>query len=136
MSFKKNRSFYFYGNINIVGGEIQISHPEYSNVRDMSLEKFCRIRPTYGLTKGITQKEITNLIEQILSEKSFELEEYLPSSVLKNNSMCDINYAVRNIHFPSSPRALKVAKFRLVFEEFFFNYYARYRRFSSTQRFC
>ncbi len=118
--FQRNRSFYFYGNVNIVGGEVQISHPEYSSTKDTILEKFCRIRPIYGLTKGITQKEITNLIEQILLDKSFEIQEYLPSGLLKINSICDINYGIRNIHFPSSSRALKVAKYRLVFEEFFF----------------
>lgn len=118
--FQKNKSFYFYGTINISAGEIQINHPEYSGVTEVSLENFCRIRPVYGLTKGMTLKEITGQIEHILSEESIEIQEYLPSSVIKGNNMCDIRYALRNIHFPSSPRALKVAKFRLVFEEFFF----------------
>ncbi|WP_432665158.1 ATP-dependent DNA helicase RecG [Wukongibacter baidiensis] len=118
--FRKNETYYFYGNINIVGSEIQLNHPEYCNTKHDSLENFCSIRPQYGLTKGLTQKKIISNIDQIVLENPLILQEYLPSSILESNSMCDIGYAIRNIHFPSSPRALKVAKYRLVFEELFF----------------
>jgi len=118
--FKRNESFYFYGNVNVLGGEVQINHPEYNSTKETSIERFCGIRPIYGLTKGLTQKELTSHIENILLRKSQVMEEYLPSTVLKNNSICDISYAIKNIHFPASARALKVAKYRLVFEELFF----------------
>ncbi|WP_432400673.1 ATP-dependent DNA helicase RecG [Wukongibacter sp. M2B1] len=118
--FRKNETYYFYGNINIVGSEIELNHPEYCNIKHDSLEKFCSIKPQYGLTKGLTQKRIIDNIEQILLENPLILKEYLPGGILKDNNMCDIDYAIKNIHFPSSPRALKVAKYRLVFEELFF----------------
>ena len=118
--FKRNESFYFYGSIHMAGGEIQMSHPEYCNIKEGSLESFCGIRPIYSLTKGLTQKEITNHIKHILFEESIMIKEYLPKIVFKSNRMCDINYAIKNIHFPLSSRALKVAKYRLVFEELFF----------------
>lgn len=118
--FRENETYYFYGNINIVGSEVQLNHPEYCNTKQDTLENFCSIRPQYGLTKGLTQKKITSNIEQILSENPLMVQEYLPNDILKNNNICDIGYALKNIHFPTSSRALKVAKYRLVFEELFF----------------
>lgn len=118
--FRENESYYFYGNVNNIGGYIEITHPEYCSVKSDSLENFCRIQPIYGLTKGLTQKEMRNYIDYILFKSPVKTYEYLPSKVINNNKMCDIEYAIKNIHFPSSPRALKVAKYRLVFEELFF----------------
>lgn len=118
--FKKNESYYFYGIVNNIGGEVQISHPEFSNTNKDSIESFCSIKPIYGLTKGLTQKEIINYMNNILHKESLDICEYMPSDVIKSNKMCDIEYAINNIHFPSSPRALKVAKYRLIFEELYF----------------
>lgn len=118
--FKKNETYYFYGTANNIGGVIQMSHPEFSSVKKDSIESFCSIKPIYGLTKGLTQKEITNYISKILFKESLDVCEYLPSRVIERNKLCDIEYALKNIHFPSSPRALKVAKYRLIFEELYF----------------
>ncbi|SHJ95404.1 ATP-dependent DNA helicase RecG [Paramaledivibacter caminithermalis] len=119
-TFKKNQSYYFYGTVNNKGGEIEISHPEFCNINKESIDSFCSIRPIYGLTKGLNQKEIIKYIKSLLSQEYLYTFESLPLDVISSNKMCDINYAIKNIHFPSSPRALKVAKYRLVFEELFF----------------
>ena len=43
----------------------------------------------------------------------------LPDGIRQAHSLCYVNYAYENIHFPSSPEALEVARRRLVFEELF-----------------
>lgn len=118
--FKENESYYFYGNVNNIGGQIEITHPEFCSAKSDSLENFCRIMPVYGLTKGLTQKEMNKYISHILYNNPVKIHEYLPSKVIDKNKMCNIEYAIKNIHLPSSIRALKVAKYRLVFEELFF----------------
>ncbi|WIF94597.1 ATP-dependent DNA helicase RecG [Caminicella sporogenes] len=118
--FKKDEVFYFYGKIEIKNNYIQIKHPEFKNIKKCKLEEFATIQPVYGLTKGISQNDIINLQKRILLESNIKLEEYLPSYILNKNRICDINFAIKNIHFPTSIKALKVAKYRLVFEELFF----------------
>lgn len=118
--FKYNQQYYFYGSANIINGEIQINHPEYTKCNNISKRQFCRIIPKYPLVKGLAQNDIFKLQEEILLNNSINLKEYFPEQLLNKNKICDINYAIKNIHFPSSARALKVAKYRLVFEELFF----------------
>lgn len=118
--FKNNEKYYFYGNINIINGEVQINHPKFRNIQKESIEDFCSLTPKYPLINGLSQNEIITLQKKLISEYRITIKEYLPSYILEKNKICDINYAIKNIHFPSSSRSLKVAKYRLVFEELFF----------------
>lgn len=117
-AFPINRWFYFYGKVNIINNTIQIIHPEYSKYDNS--ENFTKVTPIYGLTSGLTQKDINNIQEKILLKESIKIDEYMPEKILKKNKLCNINYALKNIHFPSSQRALRVSKYRLIFEELFF----------------
>ena len=47
------------------------------------------------------------------------LPDVLPDEVRQAHKLCYVNYAYENIHFPTSPEALEVARRRLVFEELF-----------------
>lgn len=117
--FTKDTEFYFYGKVKISSYNIEIEHPEYHLVRN-SEKNTLGIEPIYKLTKGLSQKYIINLQKQILSQDSFNIDESLPKEILNKNRICSIDFAFKNIHFPKSIKALKVAKYRLVFEEFFF----------------
>ena len=78
----------------------------------------CKIEPVYPLTYGLTNKELQGMIKSVLTKEEFRVKEYLPKYILEKYKLCGIDYAVRNIHFPSNKDALKVALYRLVFEEF------------------
>ena len=78
----------------------------------------CKIEPVYPLTYGLTNKELQGMIKSVLTKEEFRIKEYLPKYILEKYKLCGIDYAVRNIHFPSNKDALKVALYRLVFEEF------------------
>ena len=78
------------------------------------------IMPVYPLTAGVSQGLILRSMRQGLAACTELLEEELPDEIRAANSLCYVNYAYENIHFPASPEALESARRRLVFEELFF----------------
>ena len=78
-----------------------------------------RIMPIYPLTAGVTQGLMARAARQGLDACRELLPDVLPDEVRQAHSLCYVNYAYENIHFPSSPEALEVARRRLVFEELF-----------------
>ena len=78
----------------------------------------CKIEPVYPLTYGLSNKELQGMIRTVLVKEEFKVEEYLPTYLLEKYKLCGIDFAIRNIHSPSSKEALKIALYRLVFEEF------------------
>lgn len=78
---------------------------------------FNRIEPIYNASKNMPSATIQKLVKTALSE--VEMPEVLNSRIRTENRLCDINYALRNIHFPKTKDAFETAKKRLVFEELF-----------------
>jgi ATP-dependent DNA helicase RecG len=78
-----------------------------------------RIVPVYALTEGLYQKRIRRVMDSVLQLYPDYIEEFLPTSVVKQFRLESPPLAWRNIHFPSSNEALERARRRLVFEEFF-----------------
>ena len=75
------------------------------------------IMAVYPLTQGISSKYLSGIIKTALM--SCKAEDIIPEQVRKEYNLCDINFALENIHFPKSAEALKKAKKRLIFEELF-----------------
>lgn len=75
------------------------------------------IMPVYPLTHGITAKYLSGIIKTALSVCS--PVDIIPQNIREEYGLCDINFALQNIHFPKSREALEKAKRRLVFEELF-----------------
>ncbi|RDY28686.1 ATP-dependent DNA helicase RecG [Romboutsia weinsteinii] len=78
----------------------------------------CKVMPIYPLTYGVTNKEIISIIKSVLSNEELKIKEYMPQRIVEKYKLCSIEYAVKNIHNPSSKDALKIALYRIVFEEF------------------
>ncbi|MEG0918443.1 MAG: ATP-dependent DNA helicase RecG [Anaerovoracaceae bacterium] len=105
-----------YGRASINRGKVQLTHPEITNLK---MEKYQpKILPIYRTIKGISQKEIRKNIDLIL-ENQLEFEEELPLEIVKKNKLCPRDFAINNLHHPQSKEHLKVAKFRMIFEELF-----------------
>ncbi|QEK12007.1 ATP-dependent DNA helicase RecG [Crassaminicella thermophila] len=117
--FKVGQMINLYGKTKRNFGEIQILHPNYEFVENDLTNTPSSIIPIYTLTNGLTQKDMRNLGKNILNLYGNLIQEYIPNDICKRNRLCDIQYALWNIHFPTSLKALKIAKFRLVFEELF-----------------
>ena len=106
--------YYFYGTPKITFSQSKIIHPEIAEMEDRNAYG---IYPIYNLTKGITQKDRRKIEKEALASVG-SFEEYLNDTIVINNRLCDINYAMNNIHFPNTMQNMKEAKYRLVFDEF------------------
>ena len=75
------------------------------------------IEPIYNASKNITSTTIQKLVKTALDV--VEMPEVLNEDIRKENQLCDIKYALENIHFPKTKESFERAKKRLVFEELF-----------------
>ena len=75
------------------------------------------IQPVYRLTEGLSQNMIRQNIHSVLDSIGGTIYEPLPKEIMQRYSLCSLDYALENIHFPRDSHALAVAKRRLVFDE-------------------
>ena len=112
---KQGEEFIFCGKISVgKHGEKQMLSPLIEPAQTGS-----RIRPIYKLTQGLTQKTVENTVSNALLQFAPTLDETLPKAVRNKYKLCNIGYALTNIHAPQSNEALALAKNRLIFEELF-----------------
>ncbi|KXZ39613.1 ATP-dependent DNA helicase RecG [Alkalithermobacter thermoalcaliphilus JW-YL-7 = DSM 7308] len=104
-----------YGKIKIEFGTRQMISPQIE-LKDKE-NSIGNITPIYSLKNSITNNEVSNLIKLALDNID-HIQEYLPENVINENKLCSIDFAIRNIHFPQNRNSLKIALYRLVFEEF------------------
>ena len=116
-NFKVGYEYSFYGKVNIRGKNKEILSPEF----ELSSKAECTkcIVPIYPLTSGISQKFMRNLIMESYRLYHSYMRDIIPPSVLRTYSLCPLEFAIKNIHFPADFASLEIAKKRLVFEEFF-----------------
>lgn len=104
-----DREYLFYGKFD--GGFFkQMSSPL---IREVG---FNGIEPIYNATKNMTSTTIGKLIKNALT---INVPEVLSDQIRQRNGLCDIKYALENIHFPKTKESFERAKERLVFEELF-----------------
>ena len=113
---KCGMSYVFYGKVQIEYGRKVIDNPQIYNLSD--LDKVQGIYPVYTLTSGITQNYLFKLINTIYEDEVFE-EEIFSDNFRKKYNLVDINYALKNIHFPENFSAIDRARNRIIFEELF-----------------
>lgn len=75
------------------------------------------LKPIYRQTSGLNSNTIAKYVKQALSMLPEPLEDTLPQSIKDQFSLCDLRFALHNVHFPSSRTSLQLAKKRLAFEE-------------------
>lgn len=107
-SIKKGQTYVIYGKITGNGGSRAMSSPE------IVAEDKAGITPIYPITAGLYQSNIRNAQKNALA---FIPEDPIPDYIKSKYRLCDLDFALRNIHFPKNSQSLEVARRRLVFEE-------------------
>ena len=113
-NLKMGITYCFYGTLSGDERGVQILNPAVEPLDSPPKVTRCVI-PIYPLTKGLTSKALQRLIFQVLAQE--DLPEYLPEN-LRGNLM-PLRPAYEEVHRPTSMEGLKIARDRLVFEEFF-----------------
>ena len=78
-----------------------------------------RILPLYRLTHGISNKLVVSAVECALDTCGDMLPELLPAEITERYELAKVGFTYRNIHFPSDPHSLELAKRRIAFENLF-----------------
>ena len=109
--------FRFWGRPHYAAGKLNLSSPVHELYSpDIPLPP---IVPVYPLSQGLSQKFIGGLVREALKVASMELRDHIPPSILSENGLCTLSYAIRNIHLPQSLDALETSRKRLAFDEVF-----------------
>jgi ATP-dependent DNA helicase RecG len=106
------------------GRKFSIAHPELELITEQPRER-PHLQPVYSTTEKLKSrfldsKGISKLMETLLEQGMAKITETLPAPLLQNQRLLSKAEAVKNIHFPSDPKVLDRARYRLKFEEFFF----------------
>ncbi len=113
-TIKRGYEYEFYGKVSEWKGRKVMVHPEYTLASE---QNFHGILPIYPLTEGLTQNEMRKW-QWTLLEQMETFHDYLPEEIRRENNLCDLEYAIRNVHFPTERQRLKEARYRLIFDEF------------------
>jgi len=116
--------YVFFGKPAQFGRKWSIAHPEMEPL-SQSREQSNSYQPVYSTTEKLKarfldSRGISRLQEQLLALTHNQIRETLSTEIMNRFGLIGKKEALKEIHFPSSGKALQAAKKRLKFEEFFF----------------
>ncbi len=115
---KKGFTYVFYGKISRKGSLLKMEQPilfSFSEYQTLSKT----LQPIYGLTKGLTNKQLRKTIRLCLEYFS-DLPDSLPEAICSKYHFISYQTALSEIHFPSSEDTCIQARKRFIYEEFFY----------------
>lgn len=106
------QTYKFFGKASNVFGNVSMIAPTFSADKTTS-----EVRPVYNLTAGLNNNTVVNAVKQALLMLPEKLNDPLPDTLREKFNLCDLKFAIENIHFPADMKSLETAKKRLVVEE-------------------
>jgi len=124
-NLKLNTPYVIFGKRNWYNGKFSMPHPEMELLSEHEQGLKIAMQPIYPSTeklgnKGITNRVISKLIQQLFIESKGQFTETLSDSLLFELKLLPKTEAMFNIHFPKNQELLAKAQFRLKFEELFY----------------
>ena len=109
--------------LNSYDGMLTLDKPTYSIMDDEVLAEnnlnIGRLVPIYTLSENLNVKTLRKAIYNVLELYGNDIETVLPQYLVDKYHLMEKKDALRQIHFPDDKEKLDVARFSLVFEEFF-----------------
>ena len=124
-NLKLNVEVVIFGKCTSFNGVFNMPHPEIELLSEHQKSLRSALQPVYPSTetlvnRGISNRTVSKLMENIFSEPQLNFAEVLPDYLINELKLISKNKAIFNIHFPRSSEDLAKAQFRLKFEELFF----------------
>ena len=124
-SIKTNQNYILFGRISWFEKLPSLVHPEFERVENFK-SKSIKLQPVYSSTEklssiGISNKAMIKIIKNLFVFLENKFDENLNEYLNKKFKLISPNQAYHNIHFPENHDLLEKARYRLKFEELFFN---------------
>ncbi|QDO95346.1 ATP-dependent DNA helicase RecG [Formosa sediminum] len=124
-SIKLNTDYVVFGKTNAFGSTFSMPHPEMELLIEHEKNLRSAMQPVYPSTeklsnKGITNRVMSKIMQQLFLETHGKFEETLSVDLLSELKLISKSEALFNIHFPKNQELLARAQFRLKFEELFY----------------
>ena len=124
-SLKLQTPYVIYGKLTLYNGKFTMAHPEMELLSKYKTKVQSSMQPVYPSTEKLTNKGVSNRVIRMLMENLFKemypyISENLPSYLLEKEQLIGKKEALLNIHFPKNQELLAKAQTRLKFEELFF----------------
>ena len=124
-NLKINVPYVAFGKCTSFNGVFNMAHPEMEPLAEHEASLRSAMQPIYPSTEKLTQRGITNkvinkIMQQLFIETQALFSETLPANLMQELQLIPKNAALFNVHFPKSQELLAKAQFRLKFEELFF----------------
>ena len=124
-NIKPRTKYIVFGKPSRFGSKINIAHPDIELYSDMNLRRSTGIQSMYNSTDKmkknyLSSDNIRKYIYSILFNNNILITETLPEYLIEKMHFTSREQAIKNIHFPKSVEALKIAEARLKFEELFY----------------
>lgn len=104
--------YLFYGKVSGGIPMNEMSSPEIAEAH------YNAIKPIYSTVNGLSSKVLSTIISNAIMAKG-PIPDPIPEYIRNELGLCDITYAINNIHHPKTKEALERAKKRLIFEELY-----------------
>ncbi|WP_412984567.1 ATP-dependent DNA helicase RecG [Pontimicrobium sp. IMCC45349] len=124
-NLKLNTTYVIFGKTNWFNNSFSMPHPEMELKITHEKSLSSAMQAIYPSTeklanKGISNRVITKIMQQLFLETKGKFSETLSNNILKEQNLLSKSEALFNVHFPKNPEILSKAQFRLKFEELFY----------------
>ena len=124
-SIKTNQNYILFGRISWFEKLPSLVHPEFERLENFK-SKSIKLQPVYSSTEklssiGISNKAMIKIVKNLFVFLENKFDENLNEYLNKKFKLISPNQAYHNIHFPENHDLLEKARYRLKFEELFFN---------------
>lgn len=114
--FRRGETYIFRGRITNKTNQLAMEQPEVFTMAAYH-EILHNMQPLYALTAGLSNNMVKKCVAKALSHQSL-LAEYLPDDIRTKYDLLPYNQAIKDVHLPPNKNALRLARKRLVFDEF------------------
>lgn len=125
--YQPGHEFVAFGKVSEFNGRCNLVHPDMETINEaLSKQNLGGVQGMYNTTEKMKNGSVTSRTLQKFVSEIFNslgnalLSESLPDYLLQEYHLMPLHEALLNIHFPQSPDSLRLAQFRLKFEELFF----------------
>ncbi len=116
-SIKTGVNYYVSGKFELSSRRFSIMNPALELESDFPIVTNA-ILPVYKVNKNISVNQIRRSIRNVFNQVD-QIEDFMPSDLIKKTKIENLTTALRNLHFPESIEDLDKAKYRLSFDEIF-----------------